>query len=699
MPDLKTEIQFIKGVGPRRADDFAKAGIRTVEDALYRIPFRYEDRSRFASVISVRPGETVTLSGRITGSALRKTGRRGFTVFEALLDDGTASIKAIWFNQPFLAKTLKKDSRAILFGKITVNRFGKASLQLENSEYEMVKENEDPVHTAGIVPVYRNIQGIGQKTLRKTIHTIVKNLEMKEADFLPNSVVNKFNLTPREKALKDVHFPETGTNLDLLNAGASEAHRRLIFEEFFLLQTGLLHRKSRVSEKKGISFRTTGDMGGYLRKVLPFKLTNAQRRVFREIVGDMTSGKPMRRLLQGDVGSGKTIVALLAMLIAVKNGYQAALMAPTEILAEQHFRTISDLLKDGDCGISLLRGGQPKKEREIAEKNILDGKTDIVIGTHALIEKKISFRNLGIAVIDEQHRFGVEQRAEMAEKAAAPDVLVMTATPIPRSLALTVYGDLDLSVIDCLPPGRTPVLTKVVFENKRNELYAYIRKNLGKGGQCFVVYPLIEESDKLEMKAATEMYSNLKRIFSEFTVGLIHGRMKSAEKEEVMMAFQRNEINMLVSTTVIEVGIDIPNSNIMVVENAERFGLAQLHQLRGRVGRGLRKSCCILAGGRKISADAMERLRIMEATNDGFVIAEKDLEMRGPGDFFGKRQSGLPVLRIGNIVRDREIMELARNEAAEYLKDIEEGKISSSDPAMRKVKEVWQNRFGLLEIG
>ncbi len=700
MINLKTDIQFIKGVGPARAGEFRKAGINSVEDILYRIPFRYEDRSAFSAISKLRAGDKLSVSGKIIDSNLKKTRKRGFTIFEALIDDGTASIKVVWINQPYLKKVLTKSTEIIIFGEVQISRYGRPCLQLENPEYEILNKEEDSVHTGGIVPVYRNIPGIGQKALRKIIYNLIGDFSEEEAEFLPSHSVRQLGLIDRSEALKKIHFPDDSYDIDELNNRTSKAHRRLIFEEFFLLQAGLLMKKSGLSgKKKGISFKTTSEIGKKLREILPFSLTGAQRKVFKEIVADMTAEKPMNRLLQGDVGSGKTIVALLAMLLAVENGYQATLMAPTEILAEQHLFNIRKVLEKTDYTIALVKGGQKKSEREIIEVSIEGGRTDIIIGTHALIQKKIKFKKLGLTVIDEQHRFGVIQRAEVVKKGISSDVLVMTATPIPRTLALTVYGDLDLSVIDELPPGRMPVITRVVKENKRKEVYAFMKKNLHKGGQCFVVYPLIEESDKLDLKAATEMFKTLETEFGDFRLGLIHGKMKSPEKEEVMKCFKEGKLDLLVSTTVIEVGIDIPNSNIMIIENAERFGLAQLHQLRGRVGRGKRKSYCILMGSYKLSAEARARLSVMEKTDDGFLIAEKDLEIRGPGDFFGTKQSGLPELRIGNIVKDRALMEQARKEATSFLQAMEKDKNSGNNQTIRKINKMWKDKFSLIEVG
>jgi ATP-dependent DNA helicase RecG len=503
---------------------------------------------------------------------------------------------------------------------------------------------------------------------------------------------------PAREALSEVHFPEKEKDLDVLNRGRSAAHRRLSFEELFVLEVGLALRKRNVSvEKKGIAFRPAGRLEAELRKTLSFDLTRAQERVIDEIKRDMEADHPMNRLVQGDVGCGKTVVALVACLLAVENGYQACLMAPTEILAEQHFRNIAALA--GPLGIEVcsLTGSLRRKQKETVLGSVASGSARIIVGTHALIEQDVRFHRLGLAIIDEQHRFGVLQRSTLKSKGYEPDVLVMTATPIPRTLALTVYGDLDVSVIDEMPPGRSPVITRLFFENRRREAYQHIQGELGKGRQVYVVYPLVEETEKSDLKAATEMASHLQRdIFPDWRVGLLHGRMKGAEKDAVMSAFKAGTTHILVSTTVIEVGVDVPNATVMVIEHPERFGLAQLHQLRGRVGRGGHQSWCILMGPRMFIDETRDRLTTFVRTNDGFRIAEEDLRLRGPGEFFGTRQSGLPDLRAANIIRDADLLEAARSEALAFTE--RDPDLRSSHELRTLIMRRWEGRLGLVLV-
>jgi ATP-dependent DNA helicase RecG len=518
-------------------------------------------------------------------------------------------------------------------------------------------------------------------------------------EMLPEPIVEKYSLMPVSEALFEVHFPTREKDISVLNRGTSAAHRRMSFEELFALELGLALRKLGLSaEKKGIRFEPRDRLESELRKNLPFTLTGAQERVVAEIRRDMTRDRPMNRLVQGDVGCGKTVVAMVAALLAVENGYQAAIMAPTEILAEQHYRNMSVMA--GPLGVSVrsLTGGRKKKEKEAVLGEIESGAAHIVVGTHALIEAQVMFHRLGLAVIDEQHRFGVMQRSTLTSKGYEPDVLVMTATPIPRTLALTVYGDLDVSVIDEMPPGRSPVVTRLFFENRRAEAYRFIESELGKGRQVYVVYPLVEETEKSDLKAATEMAEHLQKdIFPSRRIGLLHGRMKAAEKEAVMAAFKSGETQLLVSTTVIEVGVDVANATVMVIEHPERFGLAQLHQLRGRVGRGGHQSFCVLMGPRMFAEEARERLSAFARTNDGFRIAEEDLRIRGPGEFFGTRQSGLPDLRAANIIRDQDLLESARTEAFDLVQ--QDPKLENHPLLRELLRSKWQGRLGLISVG
>ena len=705
---LDTPLQYVKGVGPRKAAGLAEKGLRTVEDLLYHMPFRYEDRSRFATIDSLRPGTRATISGTILSSHLKRTRKPGFTIFEALVEDGSAALPLIWFNQPYLRDLLKTGREVILYGEAGLSRYKGRSLQMENPQYEIVSQDgTEAIHTGRVVPIYQRLGDLSPRMLRTIMHTILHSLPARVPDPLPESLWRNRGLMTRGEALRLVHFPHQDADLSPYQTRTSEAHQRLIFEEFFLLQLALgLRRRRTEHERRAGSYHTTPEMKRKLFDILPFRLTSAQGRVLKEIVADLTSTRPMNRLLQGDVGSGKTIVAVLAMLLAVENGRQAALMAPTEILAEQHARSLAALLAAARYRVQLFTGALTAAERRPVLRALDDGYIQILVGTHALIQESVVFKNLGLVVIDEQHRFGVVQRAALRGKGpagATPDVLVMTATPIPRSLALTIYGDLDLSVVDEMPPGRRPIKTHLRSENARPRIYEFVRAQVRQGRQAYVVLPLVEESEKTDLRAAVKMAQELsKKIFSDLRVGLIHGRLKPGEREEVMERFLGGEIDVLVATTVIEVGIDVPNASIMVVEHAERFGLSQLHQLRGRVGRGPHASHCILVHGEDLSEEARARLGVMEQSSDGFLIAEKDLEMRGPGEFLGTRQSGLPEIRVGNIIRDFKLLEEARREAAAILEEIETAGGAGAArhrPLMDHMTRHWGSRIGLMDVG
>jgi ATP-dependent DNA helicase RecG len=694
MLTFDTSVQYVKGVGPRRAEVFAGVGIHTVEDLVYYFPFRYEDRTNFRRIDELTPGEEVVISGRVISSAVVPTRRTGFVIFQALVDDGTAAIKAIWFNQPYLRDSIKNGRRIVLFGSLSFG--GKGTLILENPEFELVDEKEvlPSPHMGRIVPIYRRLGSITSRGLRKIIYQLIEALGGVE-EIISSSVVSKHNLLSRKEALCLSHFPPADWSASELNSFRSRAHLRLIFEELFLLEAGLALRRSNRMREKGISFIIDDSVRERARKVLPFPLTRSQKRVLSEIASDMAFPHPMRRLLQGDVGSGKTIVALLSMIIALESGYQSALMAPTEILAEQHCRTIKGLLSSAGYPVVLLTSGVKGEERDRVLASIKNEERLIIIGTHALLEENVSFRRLGLVVIDEQHRFGVLQRTSMVEKGINPDVLVMTATPIPRSLALTIYGDLDLSVIDELPPGRKQVRTIIKTEESEDDVHRFLRKEMENGRQVFVVCPLVEERESSDLKAAKEEAERLKDIFSDFTVGLIHGRMRSEDKEEVMRRFTGSEIDLLVSTTVIELGIDIPNVSVIVIEHAERFGLSQLHQLRGRVGRGEHPSYCILIpkapGSAEAKALARKRLLAFKKAKDGFAVAEEDLKLRGPGELLGLKQAGMPALKIADIIRDRAILERARGEAFSVInKGTNEAKM-----LRQYLHSRWEGRFGL----
>jgi ATP-dependent DNA helicase RecG len=687
---LATPLQYLKGIGPQRARLLARLGLETIEDALFFLPARHEDRSRLTPFRSLKGGETVTAVGTIAGVSPPPRGRRRAPL-AVLLRDPTGFLSAVWFNQPYLERVFKRGRRLILHGK--VQRYGSGPLQMQVKDYELVEEGDDEtLHTGRLVPVYSLTQGLTQRPMRSLMKRLLDAHAGQVEEPLPDLLRQRRRLSPLAAALKAGHFPQT-------EAEQAAARRRLAYDDFFLLQLGLAIRRHREGRQRGLSINPPGVLWRRLLGSLPFTLTGAQERVWREIRADMAAPYPMNRLLQGDVGSGKTIVAACAMLTAIEAGHQAALMAPTEILAEQHFMTLTQLLGAVEVPVVLLTNSIKGKARESVLAGVAGGEVGCVVGTHALVQEGVQFRRLGLAVVDEQHRFGVAQRASLRSKGESPDVLVMTATPIPRTLALTLYGDLDISVLDELPPGRRPVVTKARPESGRRKIYAFLREQVGAGRQVYVVCPLVEESEASDLRAATEMAERLQReVFPDLRVGLLHGRMAFADKERVMREFKDGTIHILVSTTVIEVGIDVPNAAVMVVEHAERFGLSQLHQLRGRVGRGPWKSYCILVSAAS-SDDARRRIAAMEATNDGFRIAEADLSLRGPGDFFGTRQSGLPEFRVADLLRDAALLEEARQDAIALV----HRDPSLAKPEHRSLRAAllarWRGRLDLASVG
>ncbi len=696
--ELDAPVQFVKGVGPQRAEGLAKLGVKTAEDLLLHLPMRYEDRSHFVRLADLRPGMRVAVSGTIAASGLRRA--RRLSIYELRLDDGSGRmLKAIFFNQPFLKDVLGKGVRVVLFGLVERDAMGSRLLVMRGPQYEIVEKDEHGgIHTGRIVPVYEKLGSLTVKPLRRVQAQLAAQVPADLADPLPADLRERLGVIGRGEALRRVHLPGEGDSLDALNRFRSPGHVRLILEELLLFQLGLARRKSGVrAERKRAAFEIKDAAREAVKRILPFPLTEAQRRVLKEIADDLRSPHPMNRLVQGDVGSGKTMVALLSMVVVVENGHQAAFMAPTEILAEQHFLTLRRLLARCPYRVELLSASVKGKERKQALARVASGEAQIVVGTHALIQEGVAFDKLGLAVVDEQHRFGVLQRDDLRKKGYDADVLVMTATPIPRTLALTAYGDLDVSVVDQKPPGRTPVRTELRTEGERRAVIERVRQAVAHGRQVYVVYPLVEESEKLEdVKAATEASVEWQAALGPgVRVGLLHGRMKSAEKEAVMAAFTSGGIQVLVSTTVIEVGVDVRNASLMVIEHAERFGLAQLHQLRGRVGRGSAASECLLLAYGRLSEIAQARLDVMVATEDGFAIAERDLELRGPGDFFGTRQWGMPSFRVANLLRDRDLMERARVEA---FRLVEAG---SLPPTLARFLEEggWERRFGLARVG
>ena len=687
----RTALGDLPGVGPQRAKALARLGLATIEDALAQhLPLRHEDRSCTIPLGRVSVGEARTCAGTIAGISQPPRGRPRMPLV-VMIRDVSGFLNCAWFNQPYLARVFKRGQRLIVHGR--VQPYGRGPLQMLVKDYEVVEDGPDEMlHTGRLVPVYPLTEGLTQRPFRRLMKRLVDGWADQIDDPLPERVRVGRALLPLPQAIRGAHFPETQEE-------QAAAHRRLVFDDFFLLEVGLAIRRHREGRRRGLAMNPPGALVRRLRASLPYTLTAAQERVWGEIRTDMAEPYPMSRLLQGDVGSGKTVVAALGILTAIESGYQAALMAPTEILAEQHMITLSQLLEPLGVRVVLLTGAVKGKARQAAAAAAETGEAGCVIGTHALVQGGVGFKRLGLAVIDEQHRFGVAHRAAIRGKGESPDVLVMTATPIPRTLALTLYGDLDVSVLDELPPGRRPVVTVARGESKRREIYDFLRKQIGEGRQVYVVCPLVEESEASDLKAATEMAERLQRdVFPDWRVGLIHGRLGFQDKERVMREFKDGAVHVLVSTTVIEVGIDVPNASVMLVEHAERFGLSQLHQLRGRVGRGLSKSYCILLAGRS-SEDAQRRIAAMTGTNDGFRIAEVDLELRGPGDFFGTRQSGLPEFRVADLLRDGGLLEEARREAFALVQADPQLTASEHRGLREALLARWRGKLDLAGIG
>jgi ATP-dependent DNA helicase RecG len=763
---------YVRGVGPKVAEMLAAKDIKTAEDLLYHLPFRYEDRQNPRSLDELKPGETASVIAEVRGSILLRTRRA--PIFELTIGQGQLAMKCIWFNGTYLNGKFHAGQTVAVYGKVEPSR-STSNLKMIQPQFELLPDDTDDAETrllevGRITPVYESLGGsrLASRWQRKTIFNLLEAVRGAVPECLPKEMLARLDLPDRETSLREVHYPPEGTPFTQLQGWSTPAHRRLIFEELFFLELGLELKRRRMRERAGIGFATTDKVREAIREVLPFHPTAAQKRALGEIVGDMRQPSPMRRLLQGDVGSGKTIVALQAMLVAMENGYQAALMAPTEILATQHFLAARKLLERSSRKprIVLLTGSLDEDRKRYNRGLINRGEAQLVIGTHALIEEKVEFDRLGLVVVDEQHRFGVLQRFKLMKKPnqAEPDVLVMTATPIPRTLALSLYGDLDVSVLDELPPGRTPIVTRRAPGERAEEVWDFVRKQVKQGRQAYIVYPVIEGSkddqpeldfshDEAEvaakedfagtsqvskarsgaprsgrkgktaelfadsvleasptaksgLKSAVEMHEKLRAgPLAGLRLGLLHGRLDADEKEIIMRRFQRGEIDVLVATTVIEVGVDVPNATVMVVEHAERFGLAQLHQLRGRVGRGAAKSYCILMTGPRVSELGEERLNAMVRTQDGFELAELDLTMRGPGEFFGTRQAGLPDFRVANLVRDRQLLELAKQEAARFAnppavgEGAPEGTEAERARVWARLKEAWQRRYGLVEAG
>lgn len=698
MERLSHPIQFIKGVGPRMAAILERKNIRTVEDLCYFLPRRYEDRRHIKTIAAAVLGLRETVNGRIVEAGLKQY--RHKKIFEAAIEDDTGKLTASWFkgHPSYLKSTFKIGQHVLLTGDV---RLYNGFKNMVHPDFELLDAQDDQsLHFCRIVPIYSETEGLHQKTLRRLAMNIIEDYASALRSPMPDWITTLRKLPGMEESVRSVHFPDDAADLTALNEGRSIFHRRLIYDEFFFFELGMALKKQGLVFEEGKAFKTGGPLLQKFYKSLPFALTSAQRRVIGEIETDMNKKYPMNRLLQGDVGSGKTVVSMAAMVTVCENGYQAAIMAPTEILAEQHYRNIRLWADPLALQIALITGSRQGTVRKETLKAIKSGEIQIVVGTHALIQEAVDFDKLGLAVIDEQHRFGVIQRAALREKGTHPDILVMTATPIPRTLAMTVYGDLDVSVIDELPPGKKPIKTIVFFESQRDRVYGLVRNELKKGHQVFMVYPLVEESENLDLKDATRMAEHLRQEeFQDYRIGLIHGKMKGREKDRIMSAFMRKELDILVATTVIEVGIDIPEASLIVIEHAERFGLSQLHQLRGRVGRGDIPATCILLAQYSGSEEAKKRLRVMEATNDGFRIAEEDLAIRGPGEFMGTKQSGIPDFRVANILRDGRILNEARTDAFALV---------SQDPKLEKRENLglrdvllhrWQGRLELAKTG
>jgi ATP-dependent DNA helicase RecG len=721
--DPSTPVQYVKGIGPKLAVALAEKGLHTVDDLLHYLPFRYEDRLNPRSLAELKPGEMATVIAEVRNSGLLRT--RRMPIFHMTVGQGRNRIKCLWFNAAYLRDRFQPGQLVALYGKVEADQRS-GELQIMQPQFEILEGGSAAANAAAsveigrIVPIYESaMQGrLNSRWFRKVIHGALENLGPDVPDPIPAVVRGRAGLISPREALWKVHWPDPGENFANLQAARTPAHIRLIFEELFFVELGLELKRKNQKAETGIRFSLNEKVRASIRQILPFHPTAAQKRVLKEIAQDMAQPCPMRRLLQGDVGSGKTIVAFEAAIIAIENGYQVALMAPTEILATQHFLSARRILENAGYRIVLLTGSLEDDRKRETRRHIAQGNAQLVIGTHALIEDKVEFSNLGLVIVDEQHRFGVMQRLKLIKKSggkepggaslaesgvsgAEPDVLVMTATPIPRTLALTLYGDLDISVLDEMPPGRTPIVTRRVSDERAEEVWNFVRRQVASGRQAYVVYPVIEENQERELKAAIKMHRELsQKIFPDLRVRLLHGRMGTDEKEAVMRDFQAGRIDILVSTTVIEVGVDVPNAAVMVIEHAERFGLAQLHQLRGRIGRGAARSYCILMTGGKVSEEGERRLDAMVRTSDGFQIAELDLELRGPGEFFGTKQAGLPSFRVADLLRDRQLLELAKQEARAVLAGPNQ-EISREEMqrALQAMRNRWKSSYGLAEVG
>jgi len=698
---LSDPIQFVKGVGPKRALLLEKLGLKTVEDGLFFLPHRYEDRSAVKKISQLVPGEPVTVTGEVINAGTFRIGRRR-KIFELIVQDETGIVRAKWFkfNEKFFLQKYSPGRQIIISGKPALNRYTGSGLEFIHPTVEIGSlEDEGLLESGRIVPVYHTTEGLHLKSVRAIMKNLIDSYTPRLEEIFPQEILQRQGLPPRGEAFRQAHFPPVETSMALLRKFRAPAQKRLIFEELFLIQLAMAFKRKRTLEtEKGLPLKTRGPTIQQFVKLLKFELTQAQKNVLGEIMDDLEKDRPMNRLLHGDVGSGKTIIALTSLLTAVDNGMQGALMAPTELLAEQHFFNIQPYCEPLGISLGLITSALSPMEKKAVQKNIREGKTQLVIGTHALIQKEVQFRALGLAVIDEQHRFGVLQREALGKKGIFPHILVMTATPIPRSLALTFYGDMDVSILNELPPGRQPITTRLYFEDRRDEAYSFMGEEIKKGRQAYVVCPLIEESETRDLKTVIDVRERLAKLFPQLKLGLLHGRLKKDERQQIMSDFLKRKIHILVATTVIEVGIDIPNATVIAVEHAERFGLSQLHQLRGRVGRDRHPSHCLLLAYPPLTEDGNERLNAMLNSNDGFFIAEEDLRIRGPGDFLGTRQSGLPTLRVADLVRDLKLIDPARKEAFRLIDNDPELQAPEHEKLKTELKKFIGNRMDLMDV-
>lgn len=692
-------LSTLKGVGPRLSEKLTRLGLHTIEDLLYFLPHRYEDRRQPLKISRLRPAQTAFFTAQVISAAEVESGRNKKRIFEVLVadDSGQMVLKWLHYRRDWMVRCYPPGQHLLVVGELKLFA-GKP--EILHPEVEFVDSADIELQQRRILPVYPLTAGLGQKQLRKFCQEAVSLYAPLAQSSIPETILQRHRLLPLSEALLSIHCPPLDADIQQLQQGLDAARRTLIFDEFFYLQLGLALRRRDLLIEPGISFAVSHRYTRPLVAMLPFRLTAAQRRVLGEIKQDMMAAQPMNRLVQGDVGSGKTIVALLASLIAIENDTQAAVIAPTEILAEQHFHHFHHWLQALGLRCALLSGSTPKSERRQILENLASGALHLLVGTHAVLQDDVVFQRLGLAIIDEQHRFGVQQRNTLRKKGQHPDVLVMTATPIPRSLSMTVYGDLALSVIDQLPPGRTPVITRIATESLRRKLLDFVHRILAKGQQGYFVYPLVEDSENSDLKAATEALETLqKELGASCRLGLLHGRMAAREKEAVMQQFKEHQLDLLIATTVIEVGIDVPNASLMVIEHAERFGLAQLHQLRGRVGRGTAQSYCFLVRSGQCSNEGLQRLQVMQNNHDGFRIAEADLQQRGPGEFLGTRQAGLTDFRVANILRDSELLEIARNEAFALAEHPEFATANSYAVLRQDLMRRWGKKLELARVG